>query len=113
MDVYVRAFGARLFSQCLDLRRFANISEGADSVIYRCEFGRQMRGDKKCPMNDEMSKGRVWRTGAGKRELECGSDYECSLFFFSVLFFYLSWEKLKKQRNCAKRICESCQTSLS
>ena len=57
MDVYLRAFGARLFSQCLDLRRFANISVGADSVIYRCEFGRQMRGDKKCPLNDGMSKG--------------------------------------------------------
>ena len=36
-----------------------------------------------------------------------------SFFLFSFFNKNLSWEKLKKQRNCAKRICESCQTSLS
>ena len=77
------AFGARLFSQCLVLRLFANISEGADSVIYSCKFGRQMRGDKKCPLNDGISNGRDWRKGAGKRELESGSGCECSSFFLS------------------------------
>ena len=33
----------------------------------RADFGRQMRGDKKHPLNGATSYGRLWRKGAGKR----------------------------------------------
>lgn len=56
------------------------------------DFGREMREDQKSPFNEVTNYGKVWKMGAGKPGMECGSTWllvcHVTLVFINNLRYY-------------------------